>query len=74
MVYEPKLADYFVIVGLEDETHPLDGGAECKFNFGDALVLFKFCRIEAYRTMWSCCPWEIECFGRQETALSDKKC
>lgn len=51
MVYEPKLADYFVIVGLEDETHPLDGGAECKFNFGDALVLFKFCRIEAYRTM-----------------------
>ena len=29
--YEARLADYFAIVGLEDEILPIDGGAECKW-------------------------------------------
>ena len=30
VTYEPRLADYFAIIGLEDEILPIDGGAECK--------------------------------------------
>jgi len=60
MVYEPKLADYFAIVGLDDETHPIDGGAECKLNFQTIFwFLSNCCRIEANWTMRGCHPWEI---------------